>query len=104
MIPVSLYLRNFKSYGEDTPVLDFSQFDIALLSGENGNGKSSLADAIAWCVWGKCKGMDGRGGIDDLIRTALMIWKCHLLLKKKGIYTRLSVNGIREDRSLLLIL
>ena len=23
MIPVSLYLRNFKSYGEDTPVLDF---------------------------------------------------------------------------------
>jgi exonuclease SbcC len=69
MRPLSLYLRNFKSYGEDAPVLDFNLFDIALLSGDNGNGKSSLADAIAWCMWGKCKGMDGRGGVDDLVRT-----------------------------------
>ncbi|MDN5276567.1 MAG: repair protein SbcC/Rad50 [Clostridiales bacterium] len=69
MRPLSLYLRNFKSYGEKAPVLDFNLFDVALLSGDNGNGKSSLADAIAWCVWGKCKGMDGRGGVDDLVRT-----------------------------------
>ncbi|MBM7582583.1 exonuclease SbcC [Caldicoprobacter guelmensis] len=69
MRPISLYLRNFKSYGEKAPILDFNMFDVALLSGDNGNGKSSLADAIAWCVWGKCKGMDGRGGVDDLVRT-----------------------------------
>ncbi|MFS8501663.1 MAG: SMC family ATPase [Caldicoprobacter sp.] len=69
MRPLSLYLRNFKSYGEKAPVLDFNLFDVALLSGDNGNGKSSLADAIAWCLWGKCKGMDGRGGVDDLVRT-----------------------------------
>ncbi len=69
MRPISLYLRNFKSYGEKAPVLDFSLFDVALLSGDNGNGKSSLADSIAWCLWGKCKGMDGRGGVDDLVRT-----------------------------------
>ncbi len=69
MRPLTLYLRNFKSYGEKAPVLDFNLFDVALLSGDNGNGKSSLADAIAWCIWGKCKGMDGRGGVDDLVRT-----------------------------------
>lgn len=69
MRPLNLYLRNFKSYGEKAPILDFNLFDVALLSGDNGNGKSSLADAIAWCLWGKCKGMDGRGGVDDLVRT-----------------------------------
>lgn len=69
MKPVALYMKNFKSYGEDTPVFDFNAFDIVLLTGENGNGKSSIADAIAWCIWGQCKGMTGRGGIDDLVRS-----------------------------------
>ncbi|WP_129722991.1 AAA family ATPase [Xylanivirga thermophila] len=72
MTPYTLYIRNFKSYGENTPVLDFNKFDIALLTGENGNGKSSLADAIAWCIWGQCKGMSGRGGMDDLVHTGAL--------------------------------
>ena len=29
MIPVSITLRNFLSYGEDAPTLDFSDFQIA---------------------------------------------------------------------------
>lgn len=69
MKPLTLYMRNFKSYGDKTPVFDFNSFDIVLLTGENGNGKSSIADAIAWCIWGQCKGMTGRSGIDDLVRT-----------------------------------
>ncbi|MBU4510967.1 SMC family ATPase [bacterium] len=53
MIPVKLALKNFLSYGEDVPPLDFEQFHIACLSGNNGQGKSALLDALTWAVWGE---------------------------------------------------
>lgn len=53
MIPVKLALKNFLSYGEDVPPLDFTQFHIACLSGNNGQGKSALLDALTWAVWGE---------------------------------------------------
>jgi len=46
-------LKNFLSYGEDVPPLDFTQFHIACLSGNNGQGKSALLDALTWAVWGE---------------------------------------------------
>ena len=102
MIPLSLYVRNFKSYGENAPVLDFEQFDIALLSGENGHGKSSLADAIAWCVWGKCKGMDGRGGIDDLVRSGTDDMEVAFTFEEEGnIYKVIRKRDKRRGQSAL---
>ena len=53
MIPVKLTLKNFLSYGEDVPPLDFTQFHVACLSGNNGQGKSALLDALTWTVWGE---------------------------------------------------
>ena len=53
MIPVKLALKNFLSYWEDVPPLDFTQFHIACLSGNNGQGKSALLDALTWAVWGE---------------------------------------------------
>jgi len=53
LIPVKLALKNFLSYGEDVPALDFTQFHIACLSGNNGQGKSALLDALTWAVWGE---------------------------------------------------
>ena len=53
MIPIKLKLKNFLSYGEDVPSLDFTQFHVACLSGANGQGKSALLDAITWSVWGE---------------------------------------------------
>lgn len=53
MIPVKLALKNFLSYGGDVPPLDFTQFHIACLSGNNGQGKSALLDALTWAVWGE---------------------------------------------------
>ena len=50
MIPLSLRLHNFMSYGEDTPPLDFSHFTTACLTGDNGHGKSTLLDAITWAL------------------------------------------------------
>ena len=53
MIPVKLALKNFLSYGENVPPLDFTQFHVACLSGNNGQGKSALLDALTWAVWGE---------------------------------------------------
>ena len=55
MTPISLKLHNFLSYGEDVPPLDFTQFDIACLSGNNGHGKSALLDAITYALWGSAR-------------------------------------------------
>jgi exonuclease SbcC len=53
LIPVKLALKNFLSYGENVPPLDFTQFHVACLSGNNGQGKSALLDALTWVVWGE---------------------------------------------------
>ena len=53
MIPVKLYLKNFMSYGDNVPYLDFTSFQLACLCGNNGHGKSALIDAITWVLWGE---------------------------------------------------
>ena len=69
MIPVSLYLKNFLSYGQMAEPLDFTQFRLACLSGPNGHGKSALLDAITWAVWGQARKSPGGGKPDEgLIR------------------------------------
>ena len=65
MIPISLKLSNFTSYGENIPELDFTKFHLAAISGTNGAGKSSLLDAITWALWGWSRSGDSA---DQLIR------------------------------------
>ncbi|MGH7850379.1 MAG: AAA family ATPase [Thermodesulfobacteriota bacterium] len=55
MVPLTLSVRNFLSYGENTSTLDFRDFSIACLSGRNGHGKSALIDALTWALWGRCR-------------------------------------------------
>jgi exonuclease SbcC len=62
MIPVKLQLKNFLSYRQAT-TLDLTGFDLAILSGDNGVGKSSLLEAITWALWGKSRAQSD----DDLI-------------------------------------
>ncbi len=64
MIPQSLRLRNFMSYGEDIAPLDFTQISTACVTGDNGHGKSTLLDAITWSLWGQCRAKS----IDDVVR------------------------------------
>jgi len=66
MIPTKLKLSNFTSYGENPPGLDFTRFKLAAISGLNGAGKSSLLDAITWCIWGTSRAGDSS---DDLIHS-----------------------------------
>jgi exonuclease SbcC len=69
MVPVSLRLENFLSYGTAAPVLDFEQFRVACLSGRNGQGKSALLDAITWALWGEArKSSDSRKPDEELLR------------------------------------
>lgn len=55
MIPVRLQVRNFLSYRDNVPPLDFAGIHVACLSGANGHGKSALLDAITWVLWGEAR-------------------------------------------------
>jgi DNA repair protein SbcC/Rad50 len=55
MIPLQLRISGFLSY-HDTVELDFTKFDLACISGQNGAGKSSLLDAITWSLFGEARG------------------------------------------------
>ena len=63
MIPVKLSLRNFMPYRDNVPVLYFNDVHTASIWGDNGNGKSSLIDAITWALWGKTRAKSD----DDII-------------------------------------
>jgi DNA repair protein SbcC/Rad50 len=54
MIPIRLELVNFLAYRQPAP-LDFTGIHVAVLTGENGAGKSSLLDAITWALWGRAR-------------------------------------------------
>jgi len=56
MIPLKLTIRNFLSYRENVPTLDFAGLHVACLCGGNGHGKSALLDSITWALWGKARG------------------------------------------------
>jgi DNA repair protein SbcC/Rad50 len=66
MVPSKLTLSNFTSYGEKSPTLDFSKFQLAAISGLNGAGKSSLLDSITWCLWGTSRAGDSADALVKL--------------------------------------
>ncbi len=57
MIPVLLSMEGFLSYQEPVEI-DFTGFDLACISGENGAGKSSILDAITWVLFGRARRHD----------------------------------------------
>jgi exonuclease SbcC len=65
MIPLSLNLRNFMSYTEVHEPLCFEGIHVAVLTGDNGHGKSALLDAITWAVWGRARSRS----VDELIHS-----------------------------------
>ncbi|MFC1873768.1 AAA family ATPase [Chloroflexota bacterium] len=65
MIPIKLALRNFMCYRDNVPPLQFAGIHTASISGDNGNGKSALIDAMTWALWGKARAKSD----DDLIHS-----------------------------------
>lgn len=72
----ALSLKNFRNYEQ----LDL-EFPTGrtLLIGENGSGKSTIIDAIAWVLLGRCRGVNAKGeGQKDLIRHGAQ--DCHVAM------------------------
>jgi len=65
MIPIKLKMRNFMCYRDNVPPLHFESIHTACLSGDNGNGKSALIDAMTWALWGQARARSD----DDLIHS-----------------------------------
>ncbi len=63
MIPVKLQLRNFMCYRGNENLVDFSGIHLACLTGDNGQGKSALLDAMTYALWGKSRASSP----DDLV-------------------------------------
>ena len=50
-------MEGFLSYKERVEI-DFTSFDLACISGENGAGKSSILDGITWALFGRARKHD----------------------------------------------
>ncbi|MFB0559578.1 MAG: AAA family ATPase [Dehalococcoidales bacterium] len=60
-------MRNFMCYRDNVPSLSFDGIHTACISGDNGNGKSALIDAMTWALWGRARAKSD----DDLIHSGL---------------------------------
>jgi exonuclease SbcC len=90
MVPVELRLKNFMSYGEAAPVLDFRPFRVACLSGSNGQGKSALLDAITWALWGEArKPSDSRKPDEHLLRIGARSMEVEFIFDLEGVRYRI---------------
>ncbi|MFQ6087296.1 MAG: AAA family ATPase [Candidatus Methanofastidiosia archaeon] len=67
MILKNIHLYNFKKYRDQNLTFSSGVFGIF---GRNGAGKSSIFDALTWCLYGTTQTMEGREGVrqEDLIK------------------------------------
>lgn len=67
MLPIELEITNFTSYKHE--IIHFNEFGSpVIITGDNGNGKSSIIDMITTALYFRARCTDSRGsGIDDLI-------------------------------------
>jgi len=85
VIPVTLRLRNFLSYGEEVDELDFTGFDVACVSGKNGHGKSALFDAVTWVLWGEARKSGAERKPDDgLVRSGTQEARVEFVFDTQG--------------------
>lgn len=49
----SLHIKNFRSFPNYETTIRFTE-GINLIEGANGCGKSTITNALLWCVWGRC--------------------------------------------------
>jgi exonuclease SbcC len=95
MIPLYLSISGFLSY-RDPVELDFTQIDLACISGTNGAGKSSLLDAITWVLFSQARKRD-----DSLINAQSTTAEVSLIFTYEGNVYR--IRRIKpRDKTMLL--
>jgi exonuclease SbcC len=94
VIPISLHLSNFLSYGPDLSPLDFTSFHTACLSGNNGNGKSALLDGLTWSLWGKA-----RNATPSLLRLGQSEMRAEFVFDLEGERYRVTRGYLKNKRS-----
>jgi DNA repair protein SbcC/Rad50 len=74
MRPLNLKLEGFTCYS-DAQEIDFSSFDVFVICGPTGAGKSTIPDAISYALYGRVPRYDGTSGLishnRDSMRVAL---------------------------------
>lgn len=95
MIPIHLRIAGFLSYREPVE-LDFTRFSLACISGANGAGKSSLLDAIIWCLFGTARKSD-----ESLINSQSLAAEIRLTFAYEGNIYRVQRSRVRGKMSSL---
>lgn len=84
MIPLKLTLHNFLSYTSPSPI-NFIPWEIAVILGENGAGKSSILEALTWAIWEKTRASSS----DDLIHQGTQEMWVDLTFEHEGQFYRI---------------
>ena len=77
MIPITVQIKNFLSYGDELQTIDFEPYHLVCLSGKNGHGKSALLDAITWAIWGQARKVSSTAKADQGL---LRLGQTHMLV------------------------
>ena len=99
MIPIGLHLTDFLSYRTMPQPLDFTQIQLACLSGPNGHGKSALLDAITWSLWGKARGCEGGQEQERLIRDGADAMRVEFVFELDGQTYRVARSRWRTGKA-----
>lgn len=83
-----IFIRNFRSIGDVGEEINLSKRGAVLISGMNGAGKTSIVEAIVWCLFGKLS--DGQSPGDNIIN-----WET----KKNCIVNIITENGYEICRT-----
>ncbi|MFB0563387.1 MAG: AAA family ATPase [Candidatus Lokiarchaeia archaeon] len=59
----SVAIKNFRSYGEGEQAFDVSNYPMVVITGDNGSGKSSIIEAVLFCLFGDTSITKGKGEI-----------------------------------------
>lgn len=100
MIPVRVHLKDFLTYGttdDGEPILfDFDEATLWSISGQNGAGKTSIFDAITYCLYGEHRGGSQRD--ERLIRKGASTAEVAFEFRHGGTLYRIRRTVFRRPR------
>ena len=105
---LSLEFKNIASYGNKKQVLEFNEdaAELYLTLGKNGHGKTTIANAIVFGLYGKVEGVK-MGDLPNRINKNLWV-KIHLRCKNMDVVIerglapskfKVVINGVEYDRA-----